>query len=102
MLEASLHHLLTSSASFDRAIFACAVQKPAFSNATYSGLSTHPYSTCHTWSVLCMRMASETKRHNAGPKVPVALPKPTSAADSTPSSQMVPQEAALHAAVGSR
>ncbi|KAK5946654.1 hypothetical protein PMZ80_000797 [Knufia obscura] len=43
-------------------------------------------------------MASD-KRSSAVPKVPVALPK-TDGAQST--AQMVPQEAALHAAVGSR
>ena len=44
-------------------------------------------------------MASENKRQSAAVKVPVALPK----TDGTQSpGQMVPQEAALHAAVGSR
>lgn len=48
-------------------------------------------------------MASD-KRSSAVPKVPVALPK-TDGAQSAASTQMVPQlpqEAALHAAVGSR
>ncbi|KAJ9653172.1 hypothetical protein H2198_007634 [Neophaeococcomyces mojaviensis] len=47
-------------------------------------------------------MASEPKRQNAGPKVPVALPKTAAVDTSQTTTQMVPQEAALHAAVGSR
>ena len=44
-------------------------------------------------------MASENKRQSTATKVPIALPK----TDGVPAAaQMVPQEAALHAAVGSR
>lgn len=49
--------------------------------------------------IRALTMASENKRQSAAVKVPVALPK----TDGTQSpGQMIPQEAALHAAVGSR
>lgn len=52
------------------------------------------------YPVLGIRMASENKRQNAGPKVPVALPKVDS--NQQNSMQTVSLEAALNLVVGSR
>ncbi len=57
-------------------------------------------SSYYSWAVLVGEMASDTKRQNAGARVPVALPKGEAAAQ--PATSLVSLDVSLQQAIGSR